>query len=277
MYDLAFDIEAERAAAEIWMRSTFSIPEAIDLSGPGLLLNDLRFIRGTELWHLGLYENARAEFESLRADISISPMDNFRLANYLYGIGLYRSAIFAARQVLNLAGMDDAGTLSAPIYFNRLRFGPYYRELVLPAADAYDFHPLFLITVLRQESLFEGFVRSDAGARGLMQIMPGTAEDIVANLGWPPGYRAEDLYRPTISVILGADYLDAQRNYFDGDLYGALAAYNAGPGNAKIWRDLAGGDEDLFLEIIRFEETRNYIKGIYEVFSIYRRLYDRSP
>lgn len=277
MFDLGFDLDAERAAAEAWMRSIFSIPDAIDLAGPGLLLNDLRFIRGTELWHLGLYEMARAEFESLRAEISLSPMDNFRLANYLYDLGLYRSAIFATRQVLNLNGMDDSETLSAPIYFNHLRFGAYFRDLVLPAAEAYGFHPLFLFSVLRQESLFEGFVRSDAGARGLMQIMPGTAEGIVVNLGWPPGYIAEDLYRPYVSIILGADYLDSQRNYFGGDLYAALAAYNAGPGNAIIWRDLAGGDLDLFLEIIRFEETRNYIKGIYEVFSIYRRLYDRSP
>jgi len=277
MFDLAFDIEAERAEAEIWMHSSFSIPDAIDLSEPGLLLNDLRFVRGTELWNLGLYEMARSEFESLRADISLSPMDNYRLANYLTDIGLYRSAIFAARQVLDLEGMDDGGTLSAPIYFNHLRFGSYYKDLVLPAAESSGFHPLFLFSVIRQESLFEGFVRSSAGARGLMQIMPSTAEEIITNGNWPPGYSSGDLYRPKVSIALGAEYLDTQRNYFDGDLYAALAAYNAGPGNTIIWRNLADGDSDLFLEIIRYEETRNYIKGIYEVFSIYRLLYDRSP
>jgi soluble lytic murein transglycosylase len=110
-----------------------------------------------------------------------------------------------------------------------------------------------------------------------MQIMPTTGESIVANSGWPPGYTAEDLYRPVVSITLGADYLDSQRNRFGGDYYAALAAYNAGPGNAAVWRELSGEDIDLFLEIIRFEETRNYIKGIYEVFTIYRRLYDRSP
>jgi soluble lytic murein transglycosylase len=78
-------------------------------------------------------------------------------------------------------------------------------------------------------------------------------------------------------MTFGAQYLNTQRNYFDGELYPALAAYNAGPGNASVWWELSGGDPDLFLEIIRYEETRDYIRGIYEVFSIYRRLYDRSP
>lgn len=277
MYDLAYDDDAERTTAEAWLRMTFVIPEGMDLSGPGPLLKDPRFVRGTELWNLGLYELSRAEFESIRADISSSPVDNYRLVNYLTDLGLYRTAIFAARQVLDLAGMDDAETLQAPIYFNHLRFGSYYKELVIPAAEEYGLHPLFLFSVLRQESLFEGFVRSSAGARGLMQIMPATGESIAANAGWPPDFTSDDLYRPSVSIPLGADYLDSQRNYFDGDLYAALAAYNAGPGNTLIWLELADGDPDLFLEIIRFEETRNYIKGIYEVFSIYRHLYDRSP
>jgi soluble lytic murein transglycosylase len=96
-------------------------------------------------------------------------------------------------------------------------------------------------------------------------------------MGWPPGYISEDLYRPKVSIAFGADYLALQREYFNGDMYAALAAYNAGPGNALIWKDLSGGDPDLFLEIIRFGETQQYVKGIYEVFLIYRRLYDRTP
>ena len=63
----------------------------------------------------------------------------------------------------------------------------------------------------------------------------------------------------------------------DGNPVLAAAAYNAGPGNASIWWDLLGGDPDLFLEIVRYEETRNYIRGIYEIFAIYRLLYDRTP
>jgi soluble lytic murein transglycosylase len=270
-------MEAEKAIADDWIRSTFAVPGAIDLSGPGLLSNDLRFIRGTELWNLGMYEMARFEFEALREDLLSSAMDSYRLANYLVELGLYRTAIFLTRQVLDLNNMGDAETLTAPSYFSHIRFGTYYKDLIIPMGKKYGFHPLFLFSVLRQESLFEGFVRSSAGAQGLMQIMPATAEDILLNGVWPPDYSVDDLYRPLVNISLGVDYLNSMRRYFDGDMYAVLAAYNAGPGNARIWYNLAGGDQDLFLEIIRFEETRNYIKGIYEVHSIYKLLYDRSP
>ena len=58
----------------------------------------------------------------------------------------------------------------------------------------------------------------------------------------------------------GAYYLGKNRDLLDGNLYAGLAAYNAGPGNAIAWRDLAGNDPDLLLEVIRFQETRDYIR-----------------
>ena len=277
VYDLGFDPEYEREEAEYWMREVFAIPEGVDLSGPEPLYNDPRMIRGTELWNLGLFDLARLEFESLWQDIRINPMDNYRLANYMVELGFYRTAIFAAREVLNLNQMDDAATMSAPIYFNHIRFGSYYRDLVIPISQAYGFHPLFLFSVIRHESLFASWIQSSAAARGLMQIIPSTGASIAASAGWPENYTTEDLYRPKVSVTFGADYLSDQRDYFDGDLYVALAAYNGGPGNAAIWKNLAGDDPDLFLEVIRFSETRAYIRGVYEIFSIYRNLYDRTP
>ncbi|MEA2008397.1 MAG: tetratricopeptide repeat protein, partial [Chloroflexota bacterium] len=275
-YDLSYDVEAKRQEAEDWMRSAFAIPPATNLSGLGMLAEDARLIRGTEFWNLGLYDKARLEFENLRNEVSYDPISSYRLANYLSELGLYRPAIFAARQVLNAANMDDAATMNAPLYFNYIRFGSYYRDLIIPVAQKYGFHPLFLFSVVRQESLFEGFVRSSAGARGLMQIMPSTGEDLARKAGWPPNYTAEDLYRPKVSVNLGTAYLDSQRRYFEGDIYAALAAYNAGAGNALTWSEVSNDDPDLFLETIRFSETRRYIKGIKEIFAIYRRLYGRE-
>jgi soluble lytic murein transglycosylase len=58
-----------------------------------------------------------------------------------------------------------------------------------------------------------------------------------------------------ISIRMGARYLARQRDYFNGNLMAALAAYNAGPGNTEIWLNLANQDTDLFLEIIRYEKT----------------------
>ncbi|MEW6239365.1 MAG: tetratricopeptide repeat protein [Chloroflexota bacterium] len=272
--DLDVDLVAERAEAASWVRVTFGLPADTDLSGPGALASDPRFIRGTELWMLGMYGEARLEFESLRKTVESSPTDSFRLANYLLDLGLYRSAIFASRQVLTLAGLDEqTSSLAAPRYFNHVRYGLYYKDLVLPAATENGFDPLFLFSVMRQESLFEGFVRSTAGARGLMQIVPSTGASIAADLGWPVNFQADDLYRPNVSVRLGAHYLAANRALLDGDLYAMLAAYNSGPGNAAVWHELAGGDPDLFLEIVRFAETRDYIRFIAEIYNIYRTIY----
>ena len=272
--NLSADIARLRADADSWVRLTFNLPGDMELDGLGPLSTDARVLRGTELWEMGLYEDARAEFEDLRAEINSDPVATYRLTNYLLELGLYRSAIFAARQTLTLAGLDEhTESMMAPPYFGYVRYGLYYSELVLPDAQANGFDPLFLFSVIRQESLFEGFVSSTAGARGLMQIIPSTGAQINSQLGWPLDYDEKDLYRPDVSVAFGSHYLAGNRKALDGDLYAALAAYNAGPGNALAWKQLAGNDPDLFLESVRFEETRNYIRNIYEIYVIYRRLY----
>ena len=277
IYDLVFDPSAERIQAESWLRAQFAIPETVDLRGLGDLAGAPAMIRGNELWALGLYNEARNEYEALRQAYAQDAVQTYRLMNYFYELGVYRSAIFAARQVLNLANMSDADTMAAPVYFNHIRFGTYFSNLILPEAQNNDLHPLFVFSVVRQESLFEGFIQSSAAASGLMQIIPSTGEEIAARLNWPPDYQQQDLYRPYVNIRFGVEYLQRQRNYFKGDLYAALAAYNGGPGNAIRWNNLAAGDQDLFLEVIHFEETRLYIQRIYEIFTIYRRLYDRTP
>jgi soluble lytic murein transglycosylase len=161
----------------------------------------------------------------------------------------------------------------APPYFTHVRYGLYYSDLIVPAAQKTGFDPLLLFSVVRQESLFEGFVSSTAGARGLMQIVPGTGAGIADALRWPLYYDASKLYRPNVSITFGAYYLAQGRNSVDGDLYAALAAYNGGLGNALDWKQLSQGDPDLFLESVRFEESRSYIRSIYEIYVIYRRLY----
>ena len=266
---LEYDLMAERAEAASWVRVAFGLPADTDLSGPGSLAADGRFVRGTELWELGQYDQARVEFEALRSYVSISPADSFRLGNYLIDIGLYRPGIFAVRQVLTLAGLESqADSLKSPPYFKHIRYGLYYRDLIEPAAQQNGFDTLFLFSVVRQESLFEGFVRSTAGARGLMQIIPSTGASVAAELGWPPNYHEDMLYQPNVSVALGARYLANNRDLLEGDLYAALAAYNGGPGNAIAWLALAPEDPDLFLEVIRYSETRDYIRGIYELYNI---------
>jgi soluble lytic murein transglycosylase len=95
------------------------------LSNPASLFSDPRMVRGAELWSLGQFEAARLEFESYRMTVQDDPVMTFKLAEYLIDLGMYRSGVIAARRVLDLAGLDDAGTFTAPVYFNHLRFGTH--------------------------------------------------------------------------------------------------------------------------------------------------------
>lgn len=273
-YDLGYDLAAERPEAEAWLRATFNLPADTDLSGMGELESDPNFQRGNQFWQLSQYTAARAEFETLRQRVAGDPVNTYRLMNHLLELGMYRPAILSARRILDLAYLDDAATLSAPKYFNHIRFGVYFRELIIPEAQAMNLHPFVLLSLIRQESAFEATIVSSSGAIGLMQLLPATGAEMANSIGWPAGFSANDLYRPLVNVRLGSRYFKRQLDYF-GDLYAALSAYNGGPGNTIFWKALSPTDPDLFVELIRFEETRHYIRQIVEYVNLYRLIYQR--
>jgi soluble lytic murein transglycosylase len=273
-YDLDPDLDPYLPEAEAWLRTTFDIPAEINLESPGMLAYDPRFQRGLEYWALGDYPAGKAEFDSLRLEFSEDPAQTFRLIPALVDVGLYRSALAASTQLLRLAGLERGDALLAPEFFSRVRFGAYYLDWLLPASQKEGVSPLMLLSVMRQESTYEGFIRSGAGARGLMQVMPATGAQLAENLAWPENYTVDDLDRPHVSIVFGASYLRQQRQLFEGDQFAMLAAYNGGPGNTLIWKALTPSDDpDLFLEIVRIEETRNYMRLINEIHYIYGWLY----
>ena len=276
-YDININLAEEKKLAEAWMRLTFNIPPETNISSLDILSQDARVQRGDAYWQLGLYTESHLEYESLRLEVANDPVNTFRLIDRLLTLGFYRSAILASRQILTLANLDNAATLTAPSYFNHIRFGIYHQNLFIPIAEEKGLHPLLIASLIRQESMFVGFATSSAGALGIMQLMPATAQEVVTNSGWPPNYTISDLYRPYVNIPIGIRYLARQRDYFEGNLWVSLAAYNAGPGNAMQWYQLSGGDADLFVEIIRFDETRRYLMQINEFYHIYWKLYGKTP
>ena len=268
--DFSLLLEPLRLQAEGWLRLTYGLEESDDLGPDAALSGDPRLQRGNEFWALGEYGLAQAEFEALRLEAQTDAVRTYRLMEHFLELGLYRSAIYASRTL-----MDAAEALGGvvPSYFEYVRFGPYFGDLILTEALEQGLDSLFVLAVTRQESLFESFATSYAYAYGLMQIIPATGDYLAMQLGWPPGYSADDLYRPVVSVRFGTAYLALQAELFDGDPYAMLAAYNAGPGNALIWEDEAQGDPDLFLEIVRLSQPQEYIRSIAWAFSHYQALY----
>jgi soluble lytic murein transglycosylase len=267
-----FDLDAEYAEAAAWAQTVFPAEQSMEERYAGVE-NDLRLQRGRILWDCGAIAEAEAEFDSLWAASAGDPAGELYLSRYFESLGYYPGAIQAARKVLDAAGFNDAQTLAAPRYFSHVRFGPYFMDLLVPQAARFSLHPLLVFALVRQESLFGVSAASAANAHGLMQLIPSTAEAVAKQIGLE-GLTLRDLYRPVINVQLGTAYLAEQRDSFGGDLFMALAAYNGGPGSAAIWRDLSGGgDDDLFVEVIRYDETRNYVRRIYENYMIYDDLY----
>jgi soluble lytic murein transglycosylase len=269
-YRFEFDESAAIAEAEQWLRNTFGIQQegALYPLSP-TLENDLHMIRGRELWALAAFDDARAEFDSLREQVADDPLLMYQLAHYFAEIGLYRSSIEAAAVLITNSGFS---TYDVPSYIARLRYPIHYADLVLPAAEQYGLDPLLVFSLIRQESLYQSFATSFAFAQGLMQIIPDTGYWVAEQLSWP-NYENDDVYRPYINVAFGTYYLSWTLDYLDGVTYAALAGYNGGPGNAQRWLEFSGRDLDKFVQTIEFSESRLYVTRIYEQYHVYRHLY----
>ncbi|HEY2662560.1 MAG TPA: lytic transglycosylase domain-containing protein [Caulobacteraceae bacterium] len=128
--------------------------------------------------------------------------------------------------------------------------------------------------ITRQESGFDPHVRSGAGARGMMQLMPETAHAVARRIGEP--YSSGMLDEPDYNMRLGASYLGHMIGDFSGSYVMAAAAYNAGPGRPADWATYCGDprsssvDPVDFVECIPFSETRNYVMRVLEATQVYR-------
>jgi soluble lytic murein transglycosylase len=274
-YDFAFDAEAEREQTEAWLRATFPLAQNMDAISelhPGIW-QEARFVRGAELWRLGRLIEAHAEFDSLRLDLSGDPLAMWQLALYFDRIGAHDLAIRSARAVMDLAGYAD--TLIAPRLILLLRFPAPFLDYVLPASDEFGQHPFVLLSKIRLESFFWKHAFSSAEARGLSQIIPATADDVARKMGLAD-FAYDDLYRPALSIPMGAYYLAYVGSLTDDDPAASLAGYYAGPGNAQAWQALANGDPDLFVEVIRLPDAKLYVQTVYEYFAVYEQVYGRS-
>lgn len=268
-----FDEAVGQAEAEAWLRQLYQPEETGSLSQLSVALaSDPRVIRGQELNALSVYDEAEEEFSAILDELRAAgdAIGAYQMAIYLRDLGLHRLSIVAAADTIVIAGV---GTLEAPAYIARMRYPAYYIDLIeTEARDGFGIDPLLMLALIRQESLFNEHAISSASAYGLTQVVPSTGQYIADSLGIED-WQTSDLIRPYLSIRFGAFYLAEQLRLFDGSPAPALAAYNGGPGNALDWNALAGGEIDLLLTTITFEETQRYVQRIYSHYNIYRALY----
>ena len=152
----------------------------------------------------------------------------------------------------------------------RLRYPLLFREVVLQEAERAQLPPSLVAAVILQESEFHPAACSPVGARGLMQLMPETAEWIHQALESKPG--KPDLLEPTTNVRLGSTYLNYLCERFEGQEVAVLAAYNAGPQQTEDWIKEKPGQR-FRISDIPFAETRCYVEAVLDSERRYRELY----
>lgn len=159
------------------------------------------------------------------------------------------------------------------INFNRelleiLYPSPYLSDL-RKALKSYQLDPIIVLSLIRQESVFNPQARSPVGARGLMQLMPTTARRLRRSV------RDKHLVNPTTNIEIGTLYFRNLMKRYDGNLVYVLGAYNAGESRIERWKNLYFDSDETILkniEAIPFLETRNYVKLIFRNIFFYKIL-----
>jgi soluble lytic murein transglycosylase len=153
----------------------------------------------------------------------------------------------------------------------RLRYLAPYRELLKPHAARQALDEAWVLGLIRQESRFMAEVRSSAGATGLMQLMPGTAQWVANKLGLR-NWRWSGATDVDTNLNFGTFYLRQVLDGLDGNAVLATAGYNAGPGRARAWRPERAMEAAAWAETIPFNETRHYVKLVMANASYYAHL-----
>jgi len=257
--------------AEQWLADWSGVSlDEIRRTIPSELKSHPTLIRAHELMEIGLIDEADDELDGLRADFESQPAHLYYLSQEFQRWGVSRQSILGAARVIALSGSP---LMEVPVFLRQLAYPTYFDDLVEAEASERAVDPLLVYSVIRQESLFQSHVSSWASARGLMQVIPPTGEWIAMRLGWSD-FSSADLYLPYVSVKFGTYYLQQQLLAFDGDVVSALAAYNAGPGNAARWREIAGqNDPDLIYALVDVEETQRYLERILQNRAVYYLTY----
>jgi soluble lytic murein transglycosylase len=142
-----------------------------------------------------------------------------------------------------------------------VRYLAPYREVLGGAARARSLEEPLVLGLVRQESRFISRAKSGVGATGLMQLMPATAQWVARKMGMKD-YAWSRAHEPPMNAALGTFYLRQVLDELDGQPVLAAAAYNAGPGRARRWRDARPLEGAIYAESIPFNETRDYVKKV---------------
>jgi soluble lytic murein transglycosylase len=223
-------------------------PSPNDVAAQSALAAEPGLIRAHELFDCDMAEEATAEWTAAvgGADAALKVQAALLAARW----GWYAQAITTLAQS---GEFDDV----------KLRYPRPFLDTVSDASRRTQVPSDWILAVMRQESLFRKDAVSRADARGVMQLLPGTAAAVARR--WNLASPARDgLFNPAVAIPLGAARLRELLDRYGGQLTLSLAAYNAGPAAVARWLPQVPMDSDVWIENIPYNETRGYVQHILE-------------
>ena len=227
------------------------------------------------LLSLELYDEALPELLAARPpNKSTSPTDeDYTIAKLSLQAGLPNRAVRFAEQVWKGIPADYVVEL-APRDLVEMLYPAPFRESLLKHASSRNVDPRFVLSIARQESRFQPEAKSVAAARGMMQFIPSTANDIAAELKLSE-FAQDDLYNPDTAILFGSQYLANLFKQFPDQPQAVAGAYNGGADNLARWIARSrSNDPDRYVAEIGFSQTKDYVYRVLTNFWTYQRLYD---
>jgi len=225
--------------------------------------------RAIELKTLGLDADAAREVAALTDRYGKDSEALVLLSTMLNEVGAYHHALRLARGRFREKLERTGGALSPALW------DVAYPTGLLPTIklqNAKGVDPFLIAAIIREESQYDLKAVSRVGAIGHMQVMPATANTVAQRIGIPPVGR-DDLFDQDTNIRIGVRYVEQLLEQFSGNLVYTIAAYNAGPVVVNSWRDQHGRySQDEFVEMIPYQETRQYVKRVLRSYREYIRL-----
>lgn len=228
-----------------------------------------------ELYLLGQYEDAWLMLQQeIEYPQQLSVLEQFTAGVLKLELGQYSAGM---KSIWDLTKRESPEELKqwrtlrqTQTYWQSLFPFPYQTQ-IRQNSQQEGINPLLVISVMRKESSFNPTVDSTVGAIGLMQIVPPTAQ-WVAGQTQMPNYSLTD---PEDNIKIGTWYLRYNHRRYDDNSLLAVASYNAGTGNVNAWLNRYGiEDQERFIEQIPFNETKDYVEGVFGNYWNYLRLYN---
>lgn len=237
--------------------------------GRPAVVQDVHYLRAVELKLLGMDQDAARELASLIERYVRDRPGLIELSTLLSEAGAYHHALRLARLHFR-EGLERGGESVPPALWNVAYPTAYLPTIRVHAGSVVD--PYLVAAIIREESQYDARAVSRVGAVGLMQVMPATAQAVAKKQGLPDVGR-DDLFDQETNIRVGVRYVEQLLQQFSGNPVQAVAAYNAGPQIVTTWIAKNGHREpDEFVELIPYQETRQYVKRVLRSYREYRRL-----